>query len=89
MDPNTTSAIRDIFVMIAAGVFAVLCVVIILVFAKLYRPLRGNGPLHLQDVGEPEPDFGRPGLDIRRDGEQHCPDVPKRSECFGEPEGRQ
>lgn len=40
MDPNTTSAIRDIFVMIAAGVFAVLCVVIILVFAKLYRPLR-------------------------------------------------
>lgn len=40
MDPNTTSAIRDIFMMLAAGVFAALCLVIIIVIAKLYRPLR-------------------------------------------------
>ena len=40
MDPNTTSAIRDIFVMMAAGVFAVLCLTIVVLLLKLYRPLR-------------------------------------------------
>ena len=42
MDPNTTSAIRDIFLMVAAGVFSVLCVVIIVLAARLYRPLRDS-----------------------------------------------
>ena len=40
MDPNTTSAIRDIFVMLAAGVFAALCLTIAVLLLKLYRPLR-------------------------------------------------
>lgn len=40
MNPDTTSAIRDIFLMLAAGVFAALCLAIIAVIAKLYRPLR-------------------------------------------------
>ena len=40
MDPNTTSAIRDIFVTVAASAFAVLCIVITVIAVKLYRPLR-------------------------------------------------
>ncbi len=40
MDPNTTSAIRDIFVILAAGVFTALCVTIIVLLVRLYRPLR-------------------------------------------------
>ena len=40
MDPNTTSAIRDIFVMLAAGLFAALCLTIIVLVIKLYRPIR-------------------------------------------------
>ena len=40
MNPDTTSAIRDIFLMLAAGLFAILCLVLIVVIAKLYRPLR-------------------------------------------------
>jgi methyl-accepting chemotaxis protein len=40
MDPNTTSAIRDIFVMLAAGAFAVLCLTFGVLIIKLYRPLR-------------------------------------------------
>ena len=40
MDPDVTSAIRDIFVMAAAGVFVVLCLALFLVVVKIYRPLR-------------------------------------------------
>ncbi len=40
MDPDVTSVIRDIFVIVAAGVFALLCLAVLLVFIKLYRPLR-------------------------------------------------
>ena len=40
MDSNTTSTIRDIFLMLAAGVFSALCIVLILLAWKLYRPLR-------------------------------------------------
>ncbi len=39
MDPNTTSAIRDIFIIVAAGVFAVLCITITVIVSRLYRPL--------------------------------------------------
>ena len=42
MDPNTTSAIRDIFVMLAAGVFSALCLAILVVIIKLYGPLRDS-----------------------------------------------
>ena len=40
MNPDTTSVIRDIFLMLAAGVFTALCVTLIVVVLKLYRPLR-------------------------------------------------
>ena len=40
MDPNTTSVIRDVFLIVAAGLAAVLCLVLIVVTAKLYRPIR-------------------------------------------------
>ena len=40
MDPDVTSAIRDIFVMVVAGVFSALGLVLIIVIVKLYRPLR-------------------------------------------------
>ena len=40
MDPNTTAAVRDIFVIVAAGAFAVLCITVVAVVFKLYRPLR-------------------------------------------------
>ena len=42
MDPNTTSAIRDIFVMVAAGGFSVLCMVLVFLIARLYGPLRDS-----------------------------------------------
>ena len=40
MDSNTTAAVRDIFAIIAAGVFTVLCITVIALALKLYRPLR-------------------------------------------------
>ena len=40
MNPDTTAVIRDIFLIVAAGLLAVLCLVLIVVIAKLYRPLR-------------------------------------------------
>ena len=40
MDPNTTSAIRDIFVIVAAGVFSLLCLTVVFLVVKLYRPVR-------------------------------------------------
>ena len=40
MDPNAASAIRDIFVILAAGVFSALCLTIIVLIIKLYRPIR-------------------------------------------------
>ena len=42
MDPNTTSAIRDIFVILAAGALAALCLTIVVLIIKLYRPLRDS-----------------------------------------------
>ena len=40
MDPDTTSVIRDIFVIVAAGALAALCVSLMVLVAKLYAPLR-------------------------------------------------
>ena len=40
MDPNITSAVRDIFVIVAAGAFTVLCLIAVFVVVRLYRPLR-------------------------------------------------
>ena len=40
MDPDTTSAVRDIVVIIAAGTFAALCIALLVVVVKLYLPLR-------------------------------------------------
>ena len=40
MDPNTTSAVRDIFIMVAAGAFAALCAAFLVLIFKLYFPLR-------------------------------------------------
>jgi hypothetical protein len=42
MDPNTTSAIRDIFVIVAAGVFSLLCLTVVVLVFKLYRPVRDS-----------------------------------------------
>lgn len=42
MDPDVTSVIRDVFLMVAAGVFTVLCIAVIAVLAKMYRPLRDS-----------------------------------------------
>ena len=39
MDPNVTSTVRDIFVIAAAGAFAVLCLAVVVLVVKLYRPL--------------------------------------------------
>jgi uncharacterized protein YoxC len=39
MDPNTASAVRDIFIIVAAGTFAALCLTIIFLVFKLYRPI--------------------------------------------------
>ena len=40
MDPNITSAVRDIFLIVAAAAFATLCATIVVLVLKLYRPLR-------------------------------------------------
>ena len=39
MNPDTTSAIRDIFIIVAAGLLSVLCLLLIAVILKLYRPI--------------------------------------------------
>ena len=40
MNPDTTAVIRDIFVIVAAGAFAALCLALVVLAVKLYRPLR-------------------------------------------------
>lgn len=40
MDPSTTSVIRDIFLIVAAGLVAALCLVFIVIIVKLYRPIK-------------------------------------------------
>ena len=40
MDGSTTSVIRDVFLIIAAGLLAALCAILIVAIAKLYRPIR-------------------------------------------------
>ena len=40
MDPNTSSVIRDVFLIVAAGLLSALCLVLIVVILKLYRPIR-------------------------------------------------
>ena len=40
MNPDTTAIIRDIFLIAAAGLFAALCLTLIALAIKLYRPLR-------------------------------------------------
>lgn len=40
MNPDTTSIIRDISLIAAAGLFAALCLTLIALAVKLYRPLR-------------------------------------------------
>ena len=40
MDPTITSAVRDIFLMVAAGAFTALCLTAVVLVIKLYRPIR-------------------------------------------------
>ena len=40
MEPNTTSVIRDIFLIVAAGLISVLCLLLIAATLKFYRPIR-------------------------------------------------
>ena len=40
MNPDTTSVIKDIFLMVAAGVFTALGLALFVMAVKLYRPLR-------------------------------------------------
>ena len=40
MDPNTSSVIRDVFLIVAAGLLSALCLVLIVAILKLYRPIR-------------------------------------------------
>ena len=40
MDSGTTSAIRDIFIIVAAGTFSVLCLVLTVGMVKLFRPFK-------------------------------------------------
>ena len=40
MDANTSSVIRDVFLIVAAGLLSALCLVLIVVILKLYRPIR-------------------------------------------------
>ncbi len=40
MEPDTTSVIRDVFLIVAAGLLSVLCLTIIIVIVKLYWPIR-------------------------------------------------
>ena len=42
MDPNTTSAIRDIFVIVAAGAFTTVCLTVVFLVVKFYRPIRDS-----------------------------------------------
>ena len=42
MDPSTTSVIRDIFLIVAAGLVSILCLFLIVVIVKLYRPIRDS-----------------------------------------------
>ncbi len=39
MNPDTVSVIRDFFIMVATGAFAALCLTVIVLIVKLYRPL--------------------------------------------------
>ena len=40
MEPSTTSVIRDIFLIVAAGLISVLCLLLIVFILKFYRPIR-------------------------------------------------
>ena len=40
MDSSTTSVIRDIFLIVAAGLISALCLLLIVVILKFYRPIR-------------------------------------------------
>ena len=40
MEPDTTSVVRDIFVIVAAGALAAMCLAVTAIAMKLYRPLR-------------------------------------------------
>lgn len=42
MNPETTSVIKDIFLMVAAGLFAALCLALFVMAVRLYRPLRNT-----------------------------------------------
>lgn len=62
MNPDTTAVIRDIFLIVAAGLLAVLCLVLIVVIAKLYRPIREtvrNSHGATENLGKITTDFSR------------------------------
>ena len=40
--PNTTAAVRDIFVIVAAVAFTTLCLTVVFLVVKLYRPVRDS-----------------------------------------------
>ena len=40
MDPDTMSVVRDIFIIVAAGALAAMCLAVTAIAIKLYRPLR-------------------------------------------------
>ena len=54
MNPDTTSVIRDVALIVAAGLLASLCLVLLVVVLKLYRPLKEtvhNSSKAAQDIG--------------------------------------
>ena len=61
MDPTTTtSAVRDIFIIVAAGAFAALCITAVVLVLKLYRPIRDsvyNVSRATENLGQVSSDF--------------------------------
>lgn len=54
MEPTTTSVIRDISLIVAAGLVSVLCLLLIALILKLYRPVKEtahNSSKATQDIG--------------------------------------
>ena len=62
MDPSTASVIRDVFLIVAAGLIAALCLVLIVVILKLYRPIREtvlNSRQTTENLGRITTDFSK------------------------------
>ena len=86
MDPNTTSAIRDIFVIVGVGVFTALCLVIIVLILKLYRPLRDAAYNASTATGNLSSISGDLASVSEGNGAKHRPDLQECSERLGKPE---